>query len=111
MTKAQKELLDKCKLESNLPLFDDIYILPTNEKHESGFKKMFIIGEVRDKEEYYLIDSCCDVVNLGFFNKSIKEVNIDTEHLGIIHFWSNYQLFKCGYRMSSCTFEFVDRKI
>ena len=113
MTKHQKELLEKCKRPAfyeDLSLFDDIYILPTNQRHDSGFKIMLIVGEVRETEEYYLIDACCDVVNLGFLTKQIKEVNIDIEHSKIIHLWSNYQLFKCGYRLSSCTFEFVDRR-
>jgi len=114
MTKYQKELLEKCnvrtEIDQKVPLFDDIYILPTKEKHESGYKIMYIVGKVRKNDEYYLLDTCCDVVNLGFFTKAIKEVNIDIEHAGIIHLWNNYQLFKCGYRVSSCTFEFVDRE-
>ena len=114
MTKYQKELLVKCdgvNITQELPLFDDIYILPTEKKHDSGFKIMYVVGKVRENEQYYLLDTYCDVINLGFLIKTIKEVNIDIEHHGIIHLWSNYQLFKSGYRVSSCTFEFVDREV
>lgn len=113
MNKFQKELLKKCKkisLLEEVPLFDDIFILPTQRKHDSGYKIMNIVGLDRKDNKYYWIDSYCDVVNLGEWESKIKGLNIDIGENGIIHFWSNYQRFKSIFRVSSCTFEMVDRK-
>jgi hypothetical protein len=112
MNKFQKELLEKCKevkIDENVPLLDGIYILPTTRKHDSGYKIMNIVGYTDD--EYYLLDDMCDVVDLGdVIQKCIKDIHIDISDNGIIHLWSNYQVFKSQYRCSSCTFDLVDRR-
>ena len=113
MNKFQKQFLEKCintKIDDELPLFDGIYILPTNRKHDSGYKIMYIIGLDRTHDKYYLLDTYCDVVNFGDFVKNLKELNIDILDNGIIHCWSNYQFIQSNFRVSSCTFDFVDRK-
>lgn len=113
MNKFQKELLEKCKhtrLSDELPLFDDIYVLPTTRKHDSGYKIMYIVGYVRKTDKYYLLDTYCDVVNFGDLTKRLKELNVDILDNGIIHFWSNYQKIQSNFRVSSCTFDFIDRE-
>ncbi len=113
MNKFQKQFLEKCintKITDNLPLFDGIYILPTNRKHDSGYKIMYIVGYEAINDKYYLLDTYCDVVNFGDMVKNLKELNVDIEENGIVHFWSNYQLIKSNFRVSSCTFDFINRK-
>lgn len=113
MNKFQKELLEKCKnveFKEEIPLLDDIYILPTQRKHNSGYKIMYIVGLSRDKDEYYLLDTYCDVVNFGYLKHYIKELNIDILDNGIIHCWNNYQKMENSFRCSSCTFDFIDRE-
>lgn len=113
MNKYQNELLEKCKhtkLNDKLPLFDDIYILPTTKKHDSGYKIMYIVGLSREEAQYYLLDTYCDVVNLGDLVKQIQEINIDIYENGIIHLWSNREKFKSNFRVSSCTFDLVNMK-
>lgn len=113
MNKYQKNLLDKCekvKIDDDLPLFDGIYILPTQRKHDSGYKIMYIVAYEGATDKYYLLDTYCDVVNFGDLLKSLKELNIDILDNGIIHCWSNYQLIQSNFRVSSCTFDFVDRE-
>ena len=112
MNKWQKELLDKCKevaFDEEVPLLDDIYILPTNKKHESGYNIMYVIGFSRETKQHYLLDTICDVVNIGEYNQFIRGINVDIEENGVIHFWSNYEKFKSVFKISSCTFEMVDR--
>ena len=112
MNKYQKELLDKCKevkFDEEIPLLDDIYILPTNRRHESGYKIMYIIGFIRATKQYYLLDRICDVVNFGEFQQFMRGINVDIANNGIIHFWSNYEKFKSEYKISCCTFEMVAR--
>lgn len=113
MNKFQKELLEKCiivGISDETPLFDDIYILPTTKKHDSGYKIMYIVGHEVKEDKYYLLDTYCDVVNFGDLLKSLRELNIDILDNGIIHCWSNYQLIQSNFRISNCTFDFVDRK-
>lgn len=113
MNKFQKELLEKCKIvkiSEDVPNLDDVYILPTNKKHDSGYKIMYIVGLSRKLDQYYLLDTYCDVVSFGDLLKSLKELNIDILENGIIHCWSNYQQLQSNFRVSSCTFDFIDRR-
>lgn len=113
MNKFQKLLLEKCKtikVDDDVRLLDEIYILPTTRKHDSGYKIMYIVGKSQKENEYYLLDTYCDVVNFGWFKTKIEELNIDILDNGIIHLWSNKQLFKSTFRVSSCVFETVDRE-
>lgn len=119
MNKEKQELLDKCiKLKSVLeepPILGGIYIIPTKYKHESGYKIMYIVGHTpfrrNEETQYYLLDTCCDVVDFDGFikNTPIHDLHLDITPSGIIHIWSNYQNMKSGFRVSSCTFEMVDK--
>ena len=76
MNKFQKELLEKCKkvkIFDEVPDLDDIYILPTNRKHDSGYKILYIIGQDREKNEYFLLDTYCDVVYFRKWNYTVLE--------------------------------------
>ena len=111
MNKYQQELLDKCKLvkvTDDIELLDDIYILPINKKHDSGYNIMYVVGYSRKSKNYYLLDTYCDVVNFGYLRDEFKNLNVDIQH-GVIHFWSNHQQLKNEFRVSSCTFDFVDK--
>lgn len=113
MNKFQKELLNKCKrikIDEETPLFDDIYILPTTRKHDSGYKIMYVVGLDRKNNQYYLLDTYCDVVNFGDLKKQLQELNIDILDNGIIHCWSNKEKIKSNFRVSSCTFDLVERR-
>ena len=112
MNKFQKEILDKCekvKFDDELPLLDMLYILPTQRKHDSGYKIMYIVGINCKKEKYYLLDTYCDVVDLGYFYNNVKDLHIDIKENGIIRLWSNRQLFKSEFRVSCCTFDMVEK--
>ena len=114
MNKFQKELLEKCKhigIDEEVPLLDGIYVLPTTRKHDSGYKIMYIVGYADN--EYYLLDQICDVVdfeNLFVYEKTIKDLHLDIHDNGVINLWSNHQQMKSMFRVSSCTFDFVDRR-
>ena len=111
MNRAIKELLNKCikvgSMEDKVPLLDDLYIIPTRKKHDSGYKIMYVVGGVRKPEHYFLLDVGSDVVNFGYFKTTMENINLDIKDNGIIHFWSNKEKFKSGFRVSSCTFELV----
>lgn len=115
MNKFQKELLEKCKhigIDEEVPLLDGIYILPTTRKHDSGYKIMYIVGYTRNNE-YYLLDQICDVVDFEknfMSSKPINDLHLDIHDNGVIHLWSNHQKMKSIFRVSSCTFDLVERR-
>lgn len=110
MNRNQKKLLKKCKFASildELPIFDMIYVLPTNIKHFSGYKIMYIIGWSKKENEYYLFDRICDVLEFENFKGNIKDLHLDIKEKGIIRYWSDNQRFKVFSRVSCCSFEMV----
>lgn len=110
MNKFQKELLSKCEkvdIFDEIPLLDGLYVIPTNKKHDSGYKIMYIIGVVGKK--YYLLDTYCDVIRIESRDVKINDINIDVIDNGIIHYWSNFQKIQSIYRLDSCVFYVVDR--
>ena len=121
MNKAKKELIEKCiKLEygDGVPILGGIYVIPTNLKHDSGYKIMYIIGYTpfkrgENQKTYFLIDTYCDVIDysnyLGRYDK-IKDLHIDITPNGIIHIWSNEQNMKIIYNLSSCSIAMVEKE-
>lgn len=113
MNKWQKKILEMCKhikRGEEIPLLDGIYILPTTRKHDSGYKIMYIVGYT--EEEYYLLDQICDVVDFEKYlthDKSINDLHLDIHDNGVIHLWSNHQKMKSIFRVSCCTFDFVNK--
>ena len=116
MNKAQKEMIDSCvKVEydyENVPLLDTIYIMPTTKKHDSGYKIMYVAGYSKETDTCYLLDTICDVIDIGNFlyGNKIKSIHIDIKESGIIQLWSRNQQFKTIFRLSSCTFEVIDER-
>ena len=120
MNKVKKELIEKCiKLEhgDGAPILGGIYVIPTNLKHDSGYKIMYIIGHTPFKrgenQKTYLIDTYCDVIDysnyLGRYDK-IKDLHIDITPNGIIHIWSNEQNMKIINNLSSCYIAMVEKE-
>lgn len=107
----KKELLKKAKKEINKDLkIRGLYIIPQKKLHDSGYKQMYVIGHTEYKEEledyeFYLLGTYSDVINLygeslNFMNNGnndIKTINLDINKYGIIHIWSDYDIFKIRY--------------
>lgn len=119
MNKVQKEMLEKCVNANTLdlekiPLFDYIYMLPTNKKHDSGYKLMYVIGCVVDlktkKEKLYLLDQYCDILNFGNYLSENHPIKIDVIENNIIRFFNNAYKFKCTYNCSHCCFDMIKCK-
>jgi hypothetical protein len=107
MTKEQKELLKKCKevrLNTNVPLLDEILVIPTYKLHDSGYRKMVVIGVayLGDKREYYLLDNFADVIDI---DGTLIDYHMDISKGGIIRYWSRYAKFKNIARVSNCIFK------
>lgn len=106
MNKFQRELLENCSKETeimftNKPLFDEILVINTDIKHESGYNRMHIIGAKGG--EYYYLSGICDILE---FNCNGK-IMIDLKN-GITRYFARDGKFKTIYSNSCCEFEVVE---
>lgn len=111
MNKEKTKFLNECidlPYTKEPPILRSIYVIPTDFKHDSGYKIMYIIGQDLEKNKY-ILDKGCDVIDFESFWSKIKieELHIDITPGGIIHIWNNRQNMKCTSRVSSCEFEMV----
>ena len=114
MNKNQIRLLEQCEKiswQDEAPSLDEIYIIPTKAKHESGYKIMKVVGYCDETEKCYLLDQCCDVINFGMFRSIIHNINVDIEEDGIIKVWSYHHRFKSTSRLSNCSFEVESKDV
>ena len=81
MNKQQKALIEKCirvNMWDEVPLLDEICILPTNDVHDSGYKIMYVIGSTYEdlKSTTTLSNS---VGYYGLYKLSIKDDELKIE--------------------------------
>lgn len=118
MTKKIKEMLDSLEHEtneSNIPLLDGLYLYFDDEKHDSGFNYIWVVGEKKDKKDKYKtvykkVIGCCDVINLrkiGFEEFYAKDLNMDYCD-GEVHIWSFSHRIKMEMSCSNFIFSLVE---
>lgn len=93
-----------------IPLLQELLIIPTNEIHDSGYRIMTIIG-IDDSIEYRKqIDVGCDVVHFeDYFQKSNGLLRMDLLDNGIFHlFVTGKSKIKVLFRLSDFTFIVVN---
>lgn len=110
MNKKQQELLDKCvrvNVRDDIPLLDGILIIQQRRLHDSGYRMMYVIGQIFEDDKYYLLSTYSDVIDIGnmFSNPAHYDVHLDINSNGIIRIWSNGKKFKSTFRVSSCCFD------
>lgn len=120
MNKEKKALLEKCidmrmGALSELPI-GGLYIIPTQYKHDSGYKIMYVVGHsprgLYEEEKLYLLSMGSDVVSFESWVSDIpiKDLNMDISPGGIIHIWSFTQNMKCRFNCSNCQFEMMGER-
>lgn len=97
-----------------LPLLDEIYIIPTKRRHDSGYTVMEVVGIVRDKDNNvtYMkkVDCVADVISYmewgTFLSRPDLHMDIDPV-IGYPHIWSNQYKIKVDANVSSFMFRLV----
>ena len=79
-------------------VFDSVFVIPSNEKHSSGYRIMYVFG--KNKGKLYFLCGGCDVVSF----KNVPELRFDTDEKGVTHYWNRNGRIKCDYAESSCDF-------
>lgn len=81
--------------------YTSIAIIPSGNKHDSGFAWMYIIG-LDEKQNPIEIAACCDDICWYIPEKSDMGLRNDMYYpSGLIHFWSNQYHFQVGASLSS----------
>lgn len=117
MTKKELLALPYADFREEIPLLDDLYIIPTMRLHDSGYRIIEVIGGKRDKDfegyEYLKrIGLGTDVIDYGSFMKDNPRIKMDVpSDCNCIRIFADYGYkIKVGFRLSSFTFEQVEDK-
>ena len=106
----KKDLLNLDTEYNDIPLLDNIYIIPTRKKHDSGYCIFTIVGE-NDKLGYKkIIDTYCDVIDIDRIINDTRCVCMDMKEYPIIRLFTGYTRFKfrVKFNLSNFVFEVVD---
>lgn len=92
------EEIDRLKVASIT--LDSVYIVSTSKKHPSGFKYLTIYGYDKNKDKYYLLSTCADLVDIH--NNTDAIISIDYPRVNIQRLFINTGIkFKCSYFITS----------
>lgn len=96
---TKKELLELEMEEdgAEIPLLDNIYLIPTRRKHDSGYYCMEIVGTTNDGKYMKKLATYSDVFDIGDVFESLPSpmVSIDIPECNVIHFYNiNHYKFK-----------------
>lgn len=85
--------------------YNDIYIVPTRKKHDSGWMVMAIVG-VKDDGSFEQAAWCDDICwNIASMRKEYTMRNDCTYPGGIIHFWNARFTVGCSLSSTDITVE------
>ena len=87
--------------------YNDLYVIASGKKHDSGWALMYIVGKNGDEME--IAATCDDIVwdvteakEYGFRNDMIYPS-------GILHYWSNRIKFRVGVSLSSTDVTLINK--
>lgn len=90
--------------------YDSLIVVPTNEKHDSGFRLMAIVGCINaiPKE----IAAYCDdmIIFSTKLQKPYDSIHCDMILSNCIRFWSNIYNFKVGASLSSTDINLIRKE-
>ena len=111
MSKKDLLCLEREKFGNEIPLLDEIYVIPTRRKHDSGYMCMEIIGTNRNDYKKKLA-TFSDVIDLdNIFVDTRWSLSMDIPECGVIRLFSHRGQFKINaYGISTFSFEIVERE-
>lgn len=115
MGKLKKELLN-VEIEQfgrEIPLLDNIYIIPTRRKHDSGYMCMEIIGVNNNgyKKKLATYSDVIDLQRVLVSKNGFYYLSMDIPEYGVIRLFTIIGKFKIDfYGISSFTFDIVEKE-
>ena len=116
MKKRDLEKLELLKYNENIPLLDELYVVVSNKKHDSGYKKYKIYGIAdSDVETTYAkcLSECSDVIHIvptflnAWFDYYAPVLSIDSIETNLFHIFVRNAKIKVKYNLSDFEFEIV----
>lgn len=110
MTKKELELLEF--EENDPPLLDCLYVVVSNKKHESGYKKYKIYGTTRDSKGNLVYKKCLSTMSdvIHFETIDFGTLNVDSIETNLFRFFVfGPKRFKVTGRLSDFCVEVVRR--
>ena len=118
MTKKKLEKLEKIAFLEEIPLLDELYIVVSNEKHDSGYKmyKIYGIGYGNNREITYAkcLSEWSDVISIvptflnewgDYYYSSV--LSIDSMETNLIRIFAGNARIKVKYNLSDFEFEII----
>lgn len=96
--------------DDDLLIFDELFIIPQIELHDSGFHKFKIYGKRKKEEQIYILATYPDVIHFGKIHEYSWFSSIDMPYFGILRLFprKNYRFYIPFTNISDFTIEFKE---
>ena len=116
MKKKELEKLEMIKYNEAIPLLDELYVIVSNNKHDSGYKKYKIYGIADDNRDITYakcLSEYSDVIHIvptflnEWSNYYAPVLSIDSIETNLFHIFVRNAKIKVKYNLSDFEFEIV----
>ena len=113
MKKRELEKLEMIKYNEDIPLLDELYVVVSNKKHDSGYKKYKIYGVNEDITYAKCLSEWSDVIHIvptfliECSNYYAPILSIDSIETNLFHIFVRNAKIKVKYNLSDFEFEIV----
>ena len=120
MTKEELEKLEVVTCFEEIPLLNELYVVVSNDIHDSGYKKYKIYGIAYGKNREITYAKCLskvsDVIHIvPTFLRAVNDyylpvLSIDSIETNLIHIFVRKAKIKVKYRLSDFEFEIIKKE-
>ena len=120
MTKEELEKLEVVTCFEEIPLLNELYVVVSNDIHDSGYKKYKIYGVAYGKNREITYAKCLskvsDVIHIvPTFLRAVNDyylpvLSIDSIETNLIHIFVRKAKIKVKYRLSDFEFEIIKKE-
>ena len=116
MKKNDLNKLEKAAFLEEIPLLDELYVVVSNKKHDSGYKmyKIYGIADSDGKTTYAkCLSECSDVIHIvptflnAWYDYYAPVLSIDSIETNLFHIFVRKAKIKVKYDLSDFEFEIV----
>ena len=117
MKKKDLEKLELITYDENIPLLDELYVVVSNEKHDSGYKMYKIYGVAYGNNREITYAKCLsewpDVIHIvptflnAWYDYYAPVLSIDSVETNLFHIFVRKAKIKVKYNLSDFEFEIV----
>ena len=108
-TRLLKSIENAEKISDDLLIFDELYIIPQIELHDSEYHKFRIYGKRRKEDQLYILATFSDVIHFEKIHENSWFYSIDMPYFGILRLFTrnNYRFYIPFTHISDFTIQFI----